>query len=423
MKEPLLPDLEVRTLNFLLLTKSTTFIIGPIATLLGYIMDGIYRIGIHNVAWCIIIFTVIVNLLLLPLTIKQQRFMKLNSIMQPELMALQKKYKDRKDQATQQKMMLEQQAIYDKYGATPTGGCLTTFIQLPIMFALYQVIYRIPAYIGAIKDMLMNVVTPVMEQPGYIDKIAELAKANNLPIDKIDYSVADKMVDLFGKFNAAAWEELKGIFPALEKVITESSEKFLGVNSFLGGLNLTEAPGFKFSLALLIPILAGLTQWISVKTMNVNNNAAQNEDMPGAGAMKSMNTIMPIMSVFFCITFPIGIGIYWVASSTVRIFMQLGINQYMKKIDVDKMIKSNIEKRNKKREKKGLPPINANATIKSANRAAEVAAKKKEMEEERGKKPITNSTDYYKQKRENMGTIASRARMVQDYEEKKGKKK
>ena len=386
-------------------------------------MDGIYRIGIHNVAWCIIIFTVIVNLLLLPLTIKQQRFMKLNSIMQPELMALQKKYKDRKDQATQQKMMLEQQAIYDKYGATPTGGCLTTFIQLPIMFALYQVIYRIPAYIGAIKDMLMNVVTPVMEQPGYIDKIAELAKANNLPIDKIDYSVANKMVDLFGKFNAAAWEELKGIFPALEKVITESSEKFLGVNSFLGGLNLTEAPGFKFSLALLIPILAGLTQWISVKTMNVNNNAAQNEDMPGAGAMKSMNTIMPIMSVFFCITFPIGIGIYWVASSTVRIFMQLGINQYMKKIDVDEMIKSNIEKRNKKRERKGLPPINANATIKSANRAAEVAAKKKEMEEERGKKPITNSTDYYKQKRENMGTIASRARMVQDYEEKKGKKK
>lgn len=98
-------------------------------------MDGIYRLGIHNVAWCIIIFTIIVNLLLLPLTIKQQRFMKLTSIMQPELMALQKKYKDRRDQATQQKMMVEQQAIYDKYGATPTGGCLTTFIQLPIMFA------------------------------------------------------------------------------------------------------------------------------------------------------------------------------------------------------------------------------------------------------------------------------------------------
>lgn len=411
-------------MNFLLLTKSTTFIIGPIATLLGYIMDGIYRLGVHNVAWCIIIFTIIVNLLLLPLTIKQQRFMKLNAIMQPELLALQKKYKGKTDQATQQKMMAEQQAIYDRYGATPTGGCLTTFLQLPIMFALYQVIYRIPAYIGAIKEMLMNVVTPVMNQPGYIDKIADLAKANNLPIDKIDYNVADKMVDLFGKFNAAAWEELKGIFPALEGVITENSKNFLHVNSFLGGLNLTEAPGFKLSVALLIPILAGLTQWLSVKTMNVNNNsAAQNEDMPGAGAMKSMNTIMPIMSVFFCITFPIGIGIYWVASSTVRMVMQLGINQYMKKVDVDEMIKTNIEKRNKKRERKGLPPINANATIKSANKAAEAAARKKEIEDERAKKPLTNSTDYYKKKSENMGTIASRARMVQDYEEKKGKKK
>ena len=410
-------------MNFLLLTKSTTFIIGPIATLLGYIMDGIYRLGIHNVAWCIIIFTVIVNLLLLPLTVKQQRFMKLNSIMQPELMAIQKKYKDRRDQATMQKMQVEQQAVYEKYGATPTGGCLTTFIQLPIMFALYQVIYRIPAYIGEIKEMLMNVVTPVMQQPGYIEKIAELAESNNLPIDKIDYNVADKMVDLFGKFNAAAWEQLKGIFPALEGVIEENSNNFLGVNSFLGGLNLTEAPGFKLSIALLIPILAGLTQWLSVKTMSVNNAAQQNEDMPGAGAMKSMNTIMPIMSVFFCITFPIGIGIYWVASSTVRMVMQLGINQYMKKTNVDDLIKSNIEKRNKKRERKGLPPINANATLKRANKAAEVAAKKKELEEERSKKPLTNSTDYYKQKRENMGTIASRARMVQDYEEKKGKKK
>ena len=415
------PDLEVRTLDFLLLTKSTTFIIGPIATLLGYIMDGIYRIGVHNVAWCIIIFTVIVNILLLPLTIKQQKFMKLNSIMQPELMAIQKKYKDKKDQASVQKAQLEQQAVYDKYGATPTGGCMTTFIQLPILFALYQVIYRIPAYITGIKDMLMNVVTPVMQQPDYINKIAELAEANKLPIDKIDYTVADKLVDLFGKFNEAAWEQLKGIFPALENVITQSSQEFLKVNSFLGGLNLTEAPGFKFSIALIIPILAGLTQWLSVKTMG--NNQTQSDDMPGAGAMKSMNTIMPIMSVFFCITFPIGIGIYWVASSTARMLMQIGINQHMKKIDVDDMIKKNIEKRNKKREKKGLPPINANATIKSANKAAEAAARKKELEEERAKKPLTNSTEYYKQKSENMGTIASRARMVQDYEEKKGKKK
>ncbi len=408
-------------MNFLLLTKSTTFIIGPIATALGWIMDGIYKLGVHNVAWCIILFTIIINLILLPLTIKQQKFMKLNAVMQPELMAIQKKYKNKQqDQAAMQKMQMEQQAVYNKYGASPTGGCLTTIIQLPILFALYQVIYRIPAYITEVKTLLMNVVTPVMQQTDYINKIADLASANKLPIDKIDYSQANKLVDLFGKFTASSWNQLKEVFPALEGVITETSSKFLHINSFLGGMNLTEAPGFKFSIALIIPILAGLTQWLSVKTMNT---APQDPDAPGAGAMKSMNTVMPIMSVFFCITFPIGIGIYWVASSTARMVLQIGINQYMKKIDVDDMIKENIEKKNKKRAKKGLPPINANATIQSANKAAVAAERKKALEEERAAKAKTNSTDYYKEKRENMGTIASRARMVQDYDEKKGKKK
>ena len=258
------------------------------------------------------------------------------------------------------------------------------------------------------------------QQTDYINKIADLASANKLPIDKIDYSQANKLVDLFGKFTASSWNQLKEVFPALEGVITETSSKFLHINSFLGGMNLTEAPGFKFSIALIIPILAGLTQWLSVKTMNT---APQDPDAPGAGAMKSMNTVMPIMSVFFCITFPIGIGIYWVASSTARMVLQIGINQYMKKIDVDDMIKENIEKKNKKRAKKGLPPINANATIQSANKAAVAAERKKALEEERAAKAKTNSTDYYKEKRENMGTIASRARMVQDYDEKKGKKK
>ncbi|MCD2493269.1 YidC/Oxa1 family membrane protein insertase [Lacrimispora sp. NSJ-141] len=407
-------------MDFLLLTKSTTFIIGPIATVLGYIMEGIYNLGVHNIAACIILFTIIVNLILLPLTIKQQKFMKLNAVMQPEIAAIQKKYKGKQqDQAAMQKQNMEVQAVYQKYGTTPTGGCLQTVLQLPIMFALYQVIYRIPAYVSGIKEVLMNVVTPVMQQPGYIDKIAELATSNKLPIEKIDYSVADKMVDLFGKFNAAAWNQLKEIFPSLQNVISENSDKFLHMNSLFGGMNLTEAPGFKISVALIIPILAGLTQWLSVKTMNTTPT---DPDAPGAGAMKSMNTVMPIMSVIFCISFPIGIGIYWVASSTVRMVMQLGINQYMKKINVDDMIKTNIEKKNKKRQKKGLPPINANATIKSANKASEVAAKKKEMEEERAKKAAVNSTDYYKNKNENLGIIASRARMVQNYNEKKGKK-
>ena len=84
----------------MLLTKSTTFIIGPVATLLGYIMNGIFwvqsQIGIESIGLCIILFTIVIYMLLMPLTIKQQKFSKLQSKMNPELQAIQKKYKDKR---------------------------------------------------------------------------------------------------------------------------------------------------------------------------------------------------------------------------------------------------------------------------------------------------------------------------------------
>ena len=146
------PDLEVRTLDFLLLTKSTTFIIGPIATLLGYIMDGIYRIGVHNVAWCIIIFTVIVNILLLPLTIKQQKFMKLNSIMQPELMAIQKKYKDKKDQASVQKAQLEQLKAYISENSKDMPVIITGDMNIAMHCDINAEFYPVMIENGGFKD-------------------------------------------------------------------------------------------------------------------------------------------------------------------------------------------------------------------------------------------------------------------------------
>ena len=121
----------------MLLTKSTTFIIGPVATLLGYIMNGIFwvqsQIGIESIGLCIILFTIVIYMLLMPLTIKQQKFSKLQSKMNPELQAIQKKYKDkRQDQAAMMKMNEETQAVYQKYGVNPMGSCLQLIIQMPI---------------------------------------------------------------------------------------------------------------------------------------------------------------------------------------------------------------------------------------------------------------------------------------------------
>ena len=136
----------------ILLTKSSTPIIGQLASVMGWIMDGIYRVldlvGIQNLGLCIIIFSIIIYALMTPLQVKQQKFSKLSSVMQPELQKIQKKYKDKKDQASMQKMQEETQLVYQKYGVSPTGSCVQLLIQFPVLMALWQVIYKIPGYGG-----------------------------------------------------------------------------------------------------------------------------------------------------------------------------------------------------------------------------------------------------------------------------------
>ena len=101
------------------LTKNKTPIIGAVAIVLGLIMNGIFNvqsaIGLNNIGLCIILFTIIVNMLMLPLTVQQQKFSKLQTKMNPELQAIQKKYKGKNsDQAAMAKMNEETQAVYAK---------------------------------------------------------------------------------------------------------------------------------------------------------------------------------------------------------------------------------------------------------------------------------------------------------------------
>lgn len=151
-------------MNFLL-TQYNGAILGPIAKVLGYILQGIYAFfdlfGIHNTGLCIIVFTFIINGLMIPITIKQQKFSKLNSVMAPEIQAIQAKYKDKKDQDSVRKMQAEQQTVYQKYGVSATAGCLPMLITLPIFFALYRVIYNVPAYVPQIKEIYTNIIDAV----------------------------------------------------------------------------------------------------------------------------------------------------------------------------------------------------------------------------------------------------------------------
>ena len=129
-----------------------------IAVLLGYIMDGIFNllnaVGFPNVGVAIILFTIVIYALMTPLQVKQQRFSKLQAIMSPEIKKIQEKYKNKKDQTSMQRQNEEIQAVYQKYGVNAAGSCVQLLIQMPVLFALYQVIYKIPGYITLIRNQL-----------------------------------------------------------------------------------------------------------------------------------------------------------------------------------------------------------------------------------------------------------------------------
>ena len=282
-------------------------------------MNAIFKfcevIGIPNIGLAIILFTIIINLFILPLTFKQQKFSKMNAVMSPELQKIAAKYKGKTDQASMQKQQAEQQAVYEKYGVSMTAGCMPMIVQMLILLALYRVIYNVPAYVTSIKSVFMEIVNVAVAQDGFVTKIADLASANAMPTTKylLDGSTAESLnylVDLFYKFDMKEWGQFTDLFPNIASQVQPHINQIMSMNSFLGGINLAEAPGFRLSIALIIPILAWFTQWLSTKlTMAVNNNNAnaQANDTMNA-TMKSMNTFMPIMSAVFCITLPAGLG-------------------------------------------------------------------------------------------------------------------
>ena len=419
----------------MLLTKSTTFIIGPVATLLGYILNGIFwvqsQIGIESIGLCIILFTIVIYMLLMPLTIKQQKFSKLQSKMNPELQAIQKKYKDkRQDQAAMMKMNEETQAVYQKYGVNPMGSCLQLVIQMPILFALYRVIWNIPAYVGTVKNAFLPLAQALMNVSGAQDFMAEIASKNAVSFKEMTELT---LIDVLYKFKPENWSALLKQFPDLSSLITSTQGDVDRMNYFLG-LNIADSPASIFQTAiaagsvlmiiaaLLVPVLSALTQWLNTKLMSTQNDTQPTSGGAAdtmAATMKSMNVMMPIMSAVFCFTLPVGMGIYWIIGAVVRSIQQLVVNKHIDKMDLDDIVKKNIEKANKKRAKKGLPPQKITNTAKLN---AKTIDRPQPSKEDRAEK-IQNATDYYKNTtKAKPGSLASKAQMVQQYNEKHAKK-
>ena len=427
----------------ILLTKSTIPIIGWVASLLGKIMEIIFNvldmIGIPNIGLSIILFTIIVYILMLPLTIKQQKFSKLSAKMNPEMQVIREKYKNRNANESQMQMNAEIQAVYAKYGVSPTGSCVQLLIQMPILLALYQVVYRMPAYVPKIGNAFNALASEIMNG-NLLVEFKDTVRNASAYIRDVENITVNQFIDVLNRVNfsdLSSFAESHGITAGLADISR--------YNSFLiEGFNLANSPSSVVStffknnaagnvtvmmvvLAISIPVLSAVTQWINVLLMPKQDSGNKNGDTQDtmAASMKTMNMVMPIMSAFFCYTLPAGLGLYWVAGSVVRSIQQVIINKHMDKIDLNELIEKNKEKSAKKMEKmkenqaklqqyanmntKNIAAANTKNYTQKAKEAASISEKASSV----SAKPASGKAKP--------GSLMAKANLVKEYNERNNK--
>ena len=352
-----------------LLTAANWPIVGQLCWILGKVMNFIYNFldkclpsDSGLVGLSIILYTIFVYTLLLPLTIKQQRTSKMSSVMNPEIQAIQKKYKNKKDQASMMKQQEEIQQVYDKYGTSMSAGCLPLLIQMPFLFALYPVIYSISDYVPNIT-----------------------AQANKF------LTIPDMTITPGNMLSMAKSGETMG-YSAAALVIT----------------------------AILLPVLSGLTQYGSIKLSQAISGQQLDKDNPMASTMNTMNITMPLFSVFMVFSLPTGIGLYWIVSAVVRCVQQVFINKHLSKISVEEILEQNKEKAEEKRVKRGekneriaaMAQMNTknmnNQNQKKRQSTSNLSEKEREAKVENAHKKAENAKK---------GSLASKANMVKKFNE------
>lgn len=427
----------------ILLTQYQGMFIGPVAKILGYLMEGIFyvlnMIGIQNSGLSIILFTIVIYLCLTPLTIKQQKFSKLQSKMSPEIQAIQAKYKNKKDNDSMMAMNQETQAVYAKYGVSASGSCIQLLIQMPILFALYRVIYAIPAYVASVKEVFFPFVDKLIAQKGSAEFIQKFSNAgmyakqfeNESFVSGVTSYIQNTYIDVLNRASTADWLSLKTQYPSLSADIDTTISALDRYNNFLG-LNIANSPSFiikdAFSSgaylmvvgAILIPVLAAATQWINTKLMPTQAKSGNEQADQMAAQMKMMNTMMPIMSAVFCFTLPAGMGIYWIAGAVIRSIQQVVINKHIDKMDFDYIIEKNKDKAARKMEKKKVQTEKMQQYANMNTRNIDINKKSNLSDAER-EAALKKANEYYS-KNAKPGSMAAKANMVREYNEKNTRK-
>ena len=332
---------------------------------LGWLLKTLYLL-VGNYGVAIILFTILIKLVLLPLTVKQQKSMIKTQKLQPILMSLQEKYGNDKEKLSQETMK-----VYQKYKVNPMSGCLPMLIQLPIIFALYWVVRQPIEYImGVDKDQLGLIVDALTKwgetNPGGLSQLLGAIKMDSLQ------ALADNSFKMFQNYEIVIARYLH-MYPDILNYADGLGELITVDFNFLG-MDLSKTPDLWALLGIfmgnvsnitletvglwIIPILSGVSSFVTTKiTQSMQPPQPVQRDEFGNEKKNPMNTMMvfmPIFSAWIAFTLPAAIGLYWTISNVIQLLQQVLLTKFLKVDITDEQIEGEIvdAKKNRKKRKK-----------------------------------------------------------------------
>lgn len=295
------------------------------ANIFGYVLKLLYDI-VGNYGWAIILFSVIVKLIMIPISIKQQRTMKKNEKIQAELKQIQFKYKNEPEKLNQEMM-----ALYKREGMNPFSGCLSSIIQIILLFSVFLLVRQPLTYMVKMdKEVISNMEKIVAEQntntKGAYEEIAVIQYIKGLDSEKSENKDKD--------FN-------------IKEYVDQAN-----LNMDFFGIDLTQVPSKNPTdiKTLIIPVLYVISSFISIKFSMSTTKKKEKEEKklitdgtdkedekynPTEDMNKTMVWMMPIMSVTIAIIAPLGLALYWLMNNILMIVERLVINKILNKEEAE----------------------------------------------------------------------------------------
>lgn len=305
---------------------------GFLAKPLGWLMWVVYEyVGFHNYFLTIFIFTFLMRLIMFPLSIKNQKSAVDRARLAPRLERIQKKYAN-----DRQKLQQKQQELYEKENVSMTGGCLPLAVQMIVLFGIIAVIYSPLNYLVQMDTRVIDAAVSAVTVVGDEDPAATHKITENEASDKSYYREM-KMLNVVEYHKDAILQNIQAIDGGKAYDAAAANAQYDQLiatrNDFsIGGYSLLENPwrgGFSdISLLWLLPLLSGLSAFVSSWLSMRYNKASQSEEMQQVqGCTGGMMYVMPLFSLVLTFTVPGGVGVYWICSNLIALLQTVVLNK------------------------------------------------------------------------------------------------